>query len=122
MGFVVRDVLQPRDEAGAPRRFEGHGEALRWISGSLASHGPKLLLNFVWLALLWLAWKAVRALLFDEPLELIPPEPVFGVIAVISAPLALWVLGTALLYGYVVLSGGVMSRAERDRARRPPRG
>lgn len=121
MGFVVRDVLQPRDEAGSPRRFRSHREALTRIAGSLAGHGPKLLLNFLWLALLWLAWKAGRTLFLGEPLDLLPLEPGFAVAVPVAFLLALWVLSTALLYGYVALSGGVMSRAERDRTGRPPR-
>lgn len=122
MELVVRDVLQPRDEAGAPRRFRSHREALTRIASLLAGHGPKLSLNFVWLALLWLAWAFTRTLFFGEPLDLIPAQPGLIAVMLVTVPLALWVVGTALIYVYVTLSGGVMSRAERNRTRRTPRG
>ncbi len=119
---MTRDFIQPRDEAGSPRHFRSHREALTRIAGSLAGQGPKFLLNFVWMALLWLAWRAWRALFHGEPLDLLPPEPGLAVVVPVAILLALWVLSTILLYGYVALSGGVMGRAERDQAGRPPRG
>ena len=105
--------LLPRNEAGAPRRLRGHGEAVRWAAGVVYRFTAKRFVPaFVVSLLVGAALRySSREGAFD-PASLIP-------VAVMALGF-LATLGTAsaiLLYLYVFLSGGVMGSAERRRNR-----
>lgn len=109
------DLLHPRDESGLLRRFRSHREAFLWVVHSLASYGPRLLSGYAYAAMGWLAWSVGRAIFTDAPLDLVPPDIVFLALVAVVFPMALWLVVSVVVYAYLVLSGGVMNRAERRR-------
>lgn len=64
----------------------------------------------------WLVWSVGRSVLFETPLDLVPPDWTF--LVAVAFPLAMWFLGSGLIYTYLALAGGVMRRDEREQTRR----
>jgi small-conductance mechanosensitive channel len=100
----VREWIYKSDEAGKPRRFLNHREAILWamitvgkVFGALALYW---LINFIFVA-------------FTDG-ELGGAMLTFMLTAIL---LVAWLLISLILYLYVALSGGVMDDAARRRYR-----
>lgn len=99
-------LFPPRDRAGRPRRFHSHREAASWSAQVVARLGLKGLPGGILAAAIIFGWQILSSEASFDPI---------GVVAVMVLLLALWLLGSTLLYLYTALSGGVMSRDERRR-------
>ena len=117
----MRDLLHPRDSAGIPRHFGGPSGAFLWVAGSLARYGPRLVAGYAYAIAGWLVWNVGQTVFAGAPLDLFPPEAILLAIAAVVFPLAFWILGSVLVYAYLVLSGVVASRVGREQARRHSR-
>ena len=114
----MRDLLHPRDSEGIPRHFAGHSEAFLWVAGSLARYGPRLVAGYSYAIVGWLVWNVGQTVFAGAPLNLFPPEAILLAVVAVAFPLMFWVLGSVLVYAYLVLSGIVAGRVGREQARR----
>ncbi len=89
-----------RDADGRPRHFESHREVLVWaLKSTGAIFGP-----FLGVA----AVSAIYSLFTSEA-----PIQTEAAIVVATSVAVLWLASSAVMYLYVALSGGIMSRDER---------
>lgn len=99
---VGRRWIYKTDDAGAPRRFPGHREALSWAALKIG----KLVGAFALFGLLGSAIETYR----DGQTG----WPTFTFVLA-AVWLAIWLSVSLVLYLYVALSGGVMDREGRRR-------
>ena len=106
--------LLPRDEYGHPRPLRGHREALRWAARTVARP------FFSRRSLGGLGGGLGGASLVRYLSEEEPPDPlsfVFILAGLAAFGVLLWLMGTALLYLYAVLHGGVEKKGHAERTR-----
>ncbi len=92
-----------------------------WVAGSLARYGPRLVAGYAYAIAGWLVWNVGQTVFADAPLDLLPPEAIPLAVAAVVLPMVFWILGSALVYAYLVLSGVVASRVGREQAFRHDR-
>ena len=101
----MRGWIYKTDEAGNPRRFSSHREAAWWATlraGTL--FGPMIALGAV---------RTLYLLFFSAPH--IKVQVTIFVTLLVSA---FWICASAIVYLYLNLAGGIMSRAERSKFER----
>lgn len=103
--------LLPRNEAGAPRRLRGHGEAVRWAAGVVSRFAARRFVPALIVCLL--ADAAIRYFSAEGSFD--PGFFVPGAMMALGSLVALGTASVTILYPYVVLSGGVMRRIEWGR-------
>lgn len=114
---MTRKSVLPRNEDGTPHRFEGHGEGIRWATGTVFRRFGKLLVPGTAGGSAGVG--GVRHLSSEsEPLGVPDPASILLlVVSVLALLLAAGVACAVVLYLYLALSGGVKGRAERSRIR-----
>ena len=86
--------MHRRAEHGAPRRFETHGQAARYAATTMAKISACLLVV-----------GAIRVFAGGRP----------GVLVSAGLALAVWIVGSALIYLYLALASGVASNGDEHR-------
>ena len=107
------NLFRPTDDNGVPRRFQGHGEAFAWVSGTLARLcDPRILRGTGYAIVAWVTWTVVQSVYPVAP-DLFPTGWGWVFIVIILAALVtLLILGIVVIYLYLVLAGSAMRREE----------